>query len=176
MISVWGERFNGELHRDVPPRHNKSIQDALNSLVKYELGYGGRVANIFEVGENIQIKTVTQVLACIDTTWFEGSREEMLPLVTACHLWSQVVQKGTPEGLIDQLMKVTEGNPMLLTMTAPLLIGGSRVKGISLLAMGATEEELTYLCDQPMGTEDMMTVLSISREMNVPVQEVVAQL
>ena len=88
-ITVWGVRKKPyEVFSDCPMRHGENIVKALCTLVKYELGYGGRVVEASET----RLVTNTNILGSQDTTYFEGTPEAMRPLIEAAYYYEMVLR------------------------------------------------------------------------------------
>jgi len=79
------------------------------------------------------------VLSCHDTTWLEGPKEEMQPILRAIWAWGQVSK--IDNEVIDQVAEYAPGNPMILSVTGPKMVGNSKVKIAMALLLGLTPEE-----------------------------------
>lgn len=85
-ITQYGTRKRGhEVFQDFPPKHEKTGEQALNSLINTELNYGGRIRELTPT----KVVVETQVLSCLDTTYFEGPQEEMGPLVAISYYYAK---------------------------------------------------------------------------------------
>jgi len=84
----------------------RSFEDALCSLIKYEMGYGGQVREVTPT----KIVVQTRVLSKIDIVTVESSEEEMVPLLVALHLWVEAAGRVTVEAWHERLVQMF-GNP-----------------------------------------------------------------
>ena len=74
MITQYGTRKRGhEFFQDCPVKHETTTEKALKSLIDAELKFGGRIKDLSPT----KVVVETQVLSCLDTTYFEGPQEEM---------------------------------------------------------------------------------------------------
>jgi hypothetical protein len=114
--------------------------EALGQLVDVELKWGGQITSVDETS----LLVITRVMGCIDSSHFQGETvEEMKPLLELAYYH---LQAGTHDELLRQhaaqiFMEKTGGNPGLLKLIAPLLVGGSHLRLTTMLACGITEEE-----------------------------------
>lgn len=144
-ISTWGTRDKGrgDFFNNCPARHDETVVEALNGLLQFELGFGGHVEDIKEDGDLITITVVTKVMGCKDTVYYQGTKEDMRPLLEAIHFWAMACEHDN--GTIDravQTMCNEKGtmSPFIAVNFGPLLIGQGRVRVAMLLACGLTEE------------------------------------
>ena len=142
MITISGIRHNGEEHK--LPERTVPISKALNSLVEFELGYGG---NIVELTES-RVVVQTRVMNCVDTTVFEGSAEDMRPLAEVAGYYLMVSSGEANEKVISSVVDALGShgsgkglNTLLFTNLAPLMVGAKRVKMACVLALGVEDEE-----------------------------------
>lgn len=90
MIRITNERWNGA---QCPSTNDeRPVDRALISLVKYELGYGGVITQLTKT----KIVVNTRILNCSDIVTFEGSENDMRPLVEAASLYCQAAQTMRP--------------------------------------------------------------------------------
>lgn len=166
-ITIWGTRTRGsEFFKDMPPRGLRTIADAVERLVRFELGYGGNVVSVEEKDGIITIITVTRMMGCVDRTYFEGSAEDMRPLMEACYFFAQACERKDP--IVKEVTaRLTEGPtggmPFLVANLGPLLIGGALVKTSMLLACGITEEE-DVARGRQIPTEDLVSTIELWHE------------
>lgn len=140
MIRITMTRDRGSEHfdqgsREVPP------MKALSTLVEAELAFGGDVTE----ATGTRLKVVTRVLACVDTTTFEGSAEEMTVLNETVYFYLQAVQQKdrVVDGVLADLARLPNGKggvPLIINMAAPMLIGRNRLALATMMALGITEE------------------------------------
>jgi hypothetical protein len=140
---IYGERYNGELCKDVPAKHKVTPQKALYSMLKWELGYGGKVKNISET----EIVTETQIFACTDTTYFTGTKEEVSLLLKALSVYYQVT-KFCQDPVITGVCKTLAGQTTLVVVNyGPILIGTAYAKTTMLATFCETEEDVKKFKD-----------------------------
>ena len=122
-----------------------SLTSAMVSLVKYEYGFGGKPTYISP--QFLEVQTPTW--GWQDRTTWEGTEEEMAILVQVrryvAATFSHNIHDHLTEALAPQLIKLTDGNPLLVTSLAGLMMGNQRLHIACLL-----------LCDGPVLTEAAM--------------------
>lgn len=123
-----------------------SVGRALYGLVKYELGFGGVLAN--DPADRFDMLRIrTRVFACIDTVTYKGPEDEMMKLYAAVYTWYKVRQEVYSETgkLHDQSMtyltKVTGGLPLLICNFHEQIMLGHIVPVVILSACGVQEKE-----------------------------------
>lgn len=120
----------------------KDPLDALASLAKYELGWGGQVVDVSESF----IKVQTRVFHCLDTSIFEGPTVEMKPLFELVYFYTKASQEfegAIEDQAVDETGRWPDGIgrvPLFLSMLAPLVIGSNRLKAAAMLACGLRDE------------------------------------
>jgi hypothetical protein len=131
MIIKHGSRYKGRQHfPDMPPRMEQTLEEAFESLTKYELAYGGRVVDASSNTLVIQ----TRIMSCIDTTTFTGSDEEMAPLLAIALEYERVLTEKRDEvfsNAYDRLAGFGEkvkGSPLFITHLTPLLVGSGALR------------------------------------------------
>lgn len=122
--------------RDIDGQHHdlgtyvKNVGQALESLVIYELGYGGRITELSATRAVVK----TTVMNCLDTTIFEGSEEDMAPLVHVSALAAKhhgFQDERSKQEALDAVMAFTKGNPLLIKLGGDLIIGQYTVRRAS---------------------------------------------
>lgn len=111
---------------------------AVASLAEYELGWGGRIVNV----GNTRLQVETWIFSCVDTSIWEGSAEEMKPLLELAYLYDLAAAEHQDQ-LIQRAVEqshVLNGNALLITMAAPLIMGANRLKVAVMLACGVQEK------------------------------------
>lgn len=130
-ILIVNKRFNGVV---CPPiSRNDTVANALISLIKYEIGYGGHVTDIHPTRVVIR----TQVLGCTDTTTYSGSEEDMKPLLeTACY--EVMSRKHVDMDAIFEKMKawLPDMRAGFVVWSSGLFIGAEKVRLLLILASG----------------------------------------
>lgn len=133
MIRIHGTREkSGRVYGDCPPLCEVEVEQAFRSLVEGELKFGGRIK---EASDTLLV-TETRILggSSIDVTYFEGSEEDMAPLLAVACAYEKVLAEQNGEVLdeaYDQMKKFGEkvaGSPLFVTSLAPLLIGQATLK------------------------------------------------
>ena len=94
----------------------ENIVGALQSLLRFELGFGGTIVSATET----QIVTKTIVFACIDVTTFTGPVDEMQFLIEGTAVYATLAHKNISSD-IDLLLKNTGGVPLFMTSCGPHL-------------------------------------------------------
>lgn len=136
----------------------KSIADALESLVVYELGYGGNVIDLTET----KVSILTNVMGCKDSTIFEGPKEEMQSLVEIALLgiyssYQRLLLKEDRdewedkrlEKMTERVIKVTKGSPLLINLASDMILGDFSMKACMISGLNncrsLTVDEIKYL-------------------------------
>lgn len=142
MIKIHGTRQRGgEFFKDCPPLRESTLEKALECLVGAELKYGGHITKLTPT----EVVVETRVMACLDTTYFEGSEEEMAPLVALAYYYSKArsEQNGEiVEDCVSQLEKLPEqirGNAFFVVNLSPQILGSSTLKRALQLMQEAQE-------------------------------------
>lgn len=138
-------------HVEQLPSQNRSLVSALCLLVQSDLGLGGKVLSFVE-GEKIVVETRIFVMA--DTTTYQGGKKSIEILGKAAVYYAQVMEltaERNKNGLIDNLEKITQGNPGLVSAFLPIMLsmnGKVHIK-IILIALGITAaEDVEIACNQ----------------------------
>lgn len=141
MITNTNERFNGA---PCPPMvRDQTISDAMESLVIYELGYGGQICEITPT----KIVLFTRCLAAQDTVTLEGPADEMRPLIEFCGIYAQIcgieeINQAVTDHALNRTMEMSGGRPLIVTTLGPMLMGQSRVKLTCLAWINIEDETL----------------------------------
>lgn len=170
LITVTANRTRGSEKPFAPIICKKDVDAALYSLAKCELGFGGSVTDVTET----KIVCVTRVLDCVDTTSFEGDKESMYLLVEMCLVYMELrstTERVYPDHLVDRVMKITRGVPLLVKMGAGMIVGEHLVR----LALIALIGDLTFVeRARDMRIADLCAVLSLVRKCECSVDEAFA--
>lgn len=130
----------------------RSAGATLNTLAEYELGYGGYIAEISPT----KLRVTTHVLSKIDNTIYEGSEEEMLPLLQFCYLFATLSSDEDVGKLFDDLEGTPLGEkltiPLYVTTIGPLLIGHSRTTKAALANLIQCKEDIGLYGDLELKT------------------------
>lgn len=131
----------------------ETVEQCLLLLVKFEIGYGGRITEL----EKTKISVRTSVMNCVDTTTFQGDEEDMAPLYMAAAMDALITNckmeqnNGNPfsDKDVSRLMDITGGNPLLLKMGAGMILGGGQTKAIYVAMCNPTNEvEVKHLASK----------------------------
>jgi hypothetical protein len=131
MITQYGTRRRGhEFFTDMPARHETTTERALKSLIDAELKFGGRIKDLSPT----KVVVETQVLACLDTTYFEGSKEEMEPLVVISYYYAKA-QAEQRDGIVEDAVSEYEklppnvkGSPFFVVNLSPMIFGNATLR------------------------------------------------
>lgn len=129
MIKIHGTRKkNGRLIKDCPALYEADLEGAFKTLVDGELKFGGRLKD----ATLCFLKIETSILggSSIDTTFFEGTSEEMAPLVAVALAYEKELgdhRDDICEEAFETLRKLEtsrEGvSALMCAHMGPLLIG-----------------------------------------------------
>jgi hypothetical protein len=154
---VISQRNRGSEKFD-PMTSVRTLSDALEYILVYELGYGGQIVSLKET----EVTTVTSVMNCIDTTVFKWAKEEhkvvMDVIATYVAIKKASEEKPIYDKLIDQVMAFTGGNPLKIKMAAGVIMGQPAVKA-TLLHLIGSEEHLDHL--KKLKSKDLFAVFDL---------------
>ena len=159
--------------------YEQSASQALESLVVYELGYGGRVSSL----SLTKIVIETQILGVKDKTIFEGSENEMAFLVKVAALHASLMNKRGNRDMfiekaasfLDELSEGVRGNTLLVTTLAPFILGSHSATVALLLGASVTEEE-TLKSLIPISLKDLTAAVALHLETAMPLPEIVSEM
>jgi hypothetical protein len=118
MIEIWCWRNNGAGEILMSSRY-ADVDEAVVSLLKYEMGYGGKISHLSDTSLTVK----TQVLACKDRTVYTGEKEEMAYLLAALKLWLEAEEKVSIDDLWKKVSEMSKGKALLVTCLTPLVKG-----------------------------------------------------
>jgi hypothetical protein len=118
LIEIWSYRKKEGPEILLSNRYAE-IEEAIVSLLKYELGYGGRVTVLTD--EKIEVETL--IFHCKDRTVFSGSKEEMQDLLATAYLWLKAEKEVSFDNWHRKVSEVTNGVPLRVVMAAGILQG-----------------------------------------------------
>jgi hypothetical protein len=159
---------DGTVHRDA---FKESTMRALKVLIGCELKFGGNITDASET----MLKVETKCFGCHDTSIFEGSVEEMRPLIDAARFYLQACQRDEQvlkHVCSDAVSGPYNGNPRLLDLGGPMLIGENRVKLAYLLALRVSEDEIDER--MKMRLDDLEAVMALMADMKMSFHDVIA--
>lgn len=106
------------------------IEEVVELLFKYELGYGGELSWVS--AEKIEVKT--RVMSKTDRTVISGFAGEMEPLHDLVQLYL-LSNERRDASILKDLCEISlqrlRGNPFLITNIVPLLLGRARNQGFA---------------------------------------------
>ena len=153
----------------------QSLDEALVSMLKFEYGYGGRPTVI----RPTRVATFTTVLNCRDRTVWEGSEEEMRPLVLVSRAFLDTlhpeVNHVLAETLAPKLHEASGGNAFLVSGLAPLFAGGARLRMLCLLLCSDFSDAAVARA-KSMDIEDVVPVVTLAHETGRTFSEVCEEL
>lgn len=159
-IKIKSQRDNGGQCSAII--RDESVAEAFELLVVYELGYGGRVVDLTE--ERIVVET--HIMGCIDLTTFSGPKEEMALLVKAAVVASQldpIKMEGVSDRLIEEILEITKGIPLLLKLGSGRFVGTARVK-LAMAAMANISNEQQAKAFASLAMKDQLAVVQMVYE------------
>lgn len=166
----------GEKYQD---KCEQSAKDALNSMVVFELGYGGFVTDLSPT----KVVVETHILSTKDTTIFEGSKKEMELIVkVAAHhvaIMSDETSRNTlvkkSVDFLGNLPKEIGGVPLYIAMMSPFLMGGPSTAVALLFAVGITDPEVVKTL-APISLKNLMAAVELHLETGAPLPEIVREM
>lgn len=118
MIEVWNYRQKQGSEVLLSSRYSE-LEDAIISLLKYELGYGGVITSVTDD----HLEVTTRIMHCKDRTVFSGPKEEMEYLLTAVHIWLKAEKEVSVDAWYKRVSEVTNGVPLYVVMASGILKG-----------------------------------------------------
>lgn len=145
----------------------RTLDSAFNALVTCELAFGCQIKEVMPT----RIETVTYVMGCVDTTIIEGSENEMSLLVEASILYLEMQgnrERRYHDAVIDKVMRLTSGIPLLVKMGSDMIMGGMHVRAALTGMLG----DYTYVAQiMKMKMDDLCTVVLLVRNEDVSVED-----
>lgn len=172
MIKVTNERTRGAEMPFEALTFVRSIDAALNSLVEFELGYGGRVVSL----DPTRIVVVTYIMNCRDTTTFEGSVDDMKLLVEVSVNMELIRAETQSPGnklfdtVTSNIMRVTNGNPLMVKLASGLLMGQPLTK-LALACCFKTEDKAFVSRLLKLSIKDLCALLCLVRRDGASLEE-----
>ncbi|MCA9804877.1 MAG: hypothetical protein KC777_23065 [Cyanobacteria bacterium HKST-UBA02] len=163
MIRITMSRDRDGEHFDQGSRQETPME-ALRVLVQAELAYGGEITE----ASGTRLVVVARVLACVDTTIFEGTAAEMTALNQTAYYYLAACQEHDTvmEGVLADLARLPNnagGNPLIISMAAPMLMGRNRLAYASMRALGITDEH-DVAAGMLLGLGDFFSALELMEE------------
>jgi hypothetical protein len=160
MITIEGGRccrVSGQ--RSAFPTVEVSPIRALESLVIYEFGHGGRITDISPT----RLEVSTSIGSYDDTTIFHGTAEEMLLLidVAAGYLLASMdgrTLESTINQLIDRAPEGIRGHPLFVTRCGPSILGSTRAH-VALLAFCQVVDDNQITMSLNLPLRDLFTIV-----------------
>lgn len=164
MITHINQRDNGGGMEEIGQYQQLPIS-ALHSLVLNELGFGGQILEL----EPTRVTVQTRILHCTDVTIFEGSEEEMALLVQVAINYLAIMGGGNQEVWLNRAATIAtraplNGNPLLVSMVAPILLGQVPTTLAFLSAIGVSNETEIEVMGR-MGLGDLFAAYQLCMDM-----------
>lgn len=179
MIKYTNLRDKGHGQKNLG-EFEQSATRALESMVVYELGFGGFVTELLPT----KVVVETHIFGGTkDTTIFEGSEEEMAFIVkVAAHHTALMADEASRSVLVDraveflgELPKEIGGVPLYISLMTPFLMGGPSAAVALLFAAGITDSEVVETM-VPIELKDLMAAVQLHREDGTPLPEIVREM
>lgn len=156
------QRYDGH-HQDYDKTRIRDAAEMLVSMIDMEIGFGGQFTTI----EENEVAIQTRVLGKRDVSIYKPVDQNNAPIfqkflecaVIATTIKNQQMQEGTPlhEQMIDQVMEITKGNPLMINMGSGLISGAPVARRI--YAYLSCFEDLGLLKNLlNMPTKDLKTI------------------
>lgn len=162
MIKMTSIRENNGTHtlsRTVP------VGDAILSAIVYELGFGGRIVEFTDAKLSVE----TRVLAALDTVVFEGSVEEMHPLLEAVAVFGTIAKLGADKDIASAFERHGDENGKVRALVAvhflPIAIGHNRAVKTLICLLAETEEDVSLF--SKVKSDDITTLVKLKYNDNV---------
>jgi hypothetical protein len=161
-----------------PDVYEKSLAKTLESLLLYEIGYGGTVTDLMPT----KVTVLTRVMGCIDTVTLEGSEEDMELIVEAATLsiatdpYNDANDMKYREAVIDRIMSATSGSPLRIKLMGDMIKGESHLK-VLLISLILKEEQTINQYGSvlvKLKAKDLFALFTLVRLDNVELSEAIA--
>jgi len=96
---------------------SQELPDAINSILQYELGYGGEVIEV----SFISITILTRIMSHVDTVIYTGDRDDMDQILLMLSHW--VSQEPCQPEIITKLLDLSKGVPLILVALSGIVSG-----------------------------------------------------
>jgi hypothetical protein len=162
------ENFHNDHHMST---YDQTLSQALVSLLKYELGFGGQITQVTE--EKLVVQT--QIFSHREVTIWTGTPAEMAPLLHVAAAWyTAVTDSPLTEAIVNNAAKSLLGengtvSPIVISFASPFIIGMSRQRAIqTMLALGNLPEDqlskelVKKIADMPVNDWASIYDLSLS--------------
>lgn len=149
---------------------NEPLDKALELLIIYDIGYGGSVKKFGENG----IRCVTQVMGKLDTDTYESTDSEEFSLMEEAsdlaNAYENLIRNEDKDTSFRDLVKITNGNPLLISMGIGLLTSMRKVKFI-LIAMCKPTSESQIESLSSMNNRDLLALMNLIRIDKIQIEE-----
>ena len=138
MIVQYSYRCQPGLTEVLLGEIDQPLENAVESLLKWELGYGGQIT----AATSIRVEVKTPILGKTDRTVFSGTKEEMRPFLEVVLASLQVeVAAGNKvtEIAYKEIGEFSGGLPLLICHLGPIHAGQAKTK-LTLIALLAEDE------------------------------------
>lgn len=167
MITTIQTRDKGYSEVYGPDNYERTVGDALQMLIKYELGFGGTITNFNSEKPSLTVNT--QVLNCHDQTVFTGSKEEMQPLLMAAGMWLEAKKRVDLNMYTQAVLEYTKGAMGPSVWYAGMVLGRLISERFMLIALGISDEA-TLEQFSALNSKDLLGVLDLLHEGYTPDQ------
>lgn len=158
MITITNVRSHGGGPLTPLSKYDVTIGKSLESLLRFEIGYGGIIETLHS--DRLIIKTF--VLACVDYTTFQGPENELKILTTAARQYAKFRHENKDQ-LIEAMVKNAHGSPLLITAMGPhvneVLLGVPVSQLVALYTLKMPPEAATILLKHD--TDDFWVALDL---------------
>jgi hypothetical protein len=140
----------------------RSPEEGVYTIIKYELGYGGRVTALSDEGMTVR----TRVMSKIDTVYvkFETPEEKDMMACALYHWYKASDEVMKDDTMLSKAFELTGGNPFLVANGLPLVLNQEKVKRTLLLALGLADKPEIVVRLKTLRDEDIVAVSELLRE------------
>lgn len=142
-----------------PITREETPGQATVSLVRFELGYGGRIKDLQPTSLTIR----TSCMGRYDITRYSGTEAEMRPLLLAVGYWLDGQQQHGEAQIgrtVDQMMVAGLNRPIHAVMMSTLMFSGW-VTPVLCASAGLTEEQIRNLLEKKPAKEVLDPVIEL---------------
>lgn len=107
----------------------RPFDDVFKGFVKYEIGFGGKIVSY----DKTSCVCITPIMHKEDKTLYYGTEKEIETFVLTSMFFEEQCGIGTEE-YIDNVMRLTNGQPLMITCSFAFILGQMRLeKGLDLV-------------------------------------------
>lgn len=163
-ILVRGVRYK-DGHEYTLEHCHRSVESALNSLVLFELAYGGRFEPM-GIPDTITVKT--SVMDCIDFTSFTGTADDMESLTNLADIATKNLG-GVSKGVMASFS--SESGPLECAVSG---LAGGRMTTREVLITALYKFTLPYKKTKLLSVKDLLTLYVMLKVEKVPLEDVLS--